>query len=569
MKGFFGWFKGSTKIKRWMFLILIGIVLVCYGISEILVLKEISIEGVIKIIAMFVLGFTCAILGLIYIQKRTLELVIEANDQGNEENRKKAQVNIQSLIFNKKVYEEGPKIVVIGGGEGTDTIIKGLKNYTNNITAIVTVSDYGKAPTDSRAQLNLLPFDDIKSGISALATDSEMMEYLMNYKFKNDRLRNLSFGDIYLSAMNEIFNNITDSIENSNRVLNITGKVLPVTADEITICAELEDGTVVREKDKIPEVAYEKVTKINRIYITPSNCKPAPGVLEAIAEADAIVIGPGSLYTNVIPNLLVKNVAKTIKESKAFKIYVSNIMTEPGQTDNYSISEHIQAIIDHAGGKIIDYCICDTGEVVPEYIRKYNKQGSDLVEIDLAKVSSLGVNVIHKHMSRIEGEKIRHDADTVAVAIMELIRTDLKFKDQQYDTKYILLNSKLKNQKKQEKKKEKIQKNVKKVNKKIENKNRPKTKSKFATKYQERIQDIKSSDETRLENIKIYEETGSLYRVNQKRDEQEKVAEKLPKKQKEPKIKKEPKAKKESKEKPERLADKKQKTRKTAKRAKH
>ena len=224
MKGFFGWFKGSTKIKRWMFLILVGIVLVCYGISEILVLKEISIEGVIKIIAMFVLGFTCAILGLIYIQKRTLELVIEANDQGNEENRKKAQVNIQSLIFNKKVYEEGPKIVVIGGGEGTDTIIKGLKNYTNNITAIVTVSDYGTAPTDSRAQLNLLPFDDIKGGISALAADSEMMEYLMNYKFRNDRLRNLSFGDIYLSAMNEIFNNITDSIENSNRVLNIQEK---------------------------------------------------------------------------------------------------------------------------------------------------------------------------------------------------------------------------------------------------------------------------------------------------------------------------------------------------------
>lgn len=170
-------------------------------------------------------------------------------------------------------------------------------------------------------------------------------------------------------------------------------------------------------------------------------------------------------------------------------------------------------------------------------------------------------------MSRIEGEKIRHDADTVAVAIMELICTDLKFKDQQYDTKYILLNSKLKDQKKQEKKKEKVQKTVKKVNKKIENKNRPKTKSKFATKYQERIQDIKSSDETRLENIKIYEETGSLYRVNQKRDEQEKVNEKVVKKP--VKKQKESKPKKEPKEKPERLADKKTKTRKTAKRAKH
>ena len=519
MKGFLGWFKGSTKIKRWMFLILVGIVLVCYGISEILVLNEISLKEVAKIVAMFVLGFTCVILGLVYIQKRTLELVIEANNEGDEESRKKAQVNIQSLIFNKKVYEEGPKIVVIGGGEGTNTLIKGLKNYTNNITAIVTVSDYGKAPTDSRIALNLLPYEDVKGAISSLALDSEMMEYLMNYRLKNDKLKNLSFGDIYLSAMNEIFNDKTASIENAGHILNMTGKVLPVTNDEITICAELEDGTVVKEKDKIPEVAYEKVSKINRIYINPTNCKPAPGVLEAIQEADAIVIGPGSLYTNVIPNLLVKNVAKTIRESKAFKIYVSNIMTEPGQTDNYSISEHLQAIIDHSGGKIVDYCICDTGEVVPEYVRMYNRQGSDLVEIDLSKLSSMGVNVIHKHMSKIEGNKIRHDGDTVAVAIMELICTDLKFKDKQYDTQYILLNSKLKDQKKQEKRKDKRQKSVKRINTKIENKKRPKMKSKFATKYQDRIQDIKASDETRLKNIKMYEETGSLYNFKEESSE--------------------------------------------------
>ena len=519
MKGFLGWFKGSTKIKRWMFLILVGIVLVCYGISEILVLNEISLKEVAKIVAMFVLGFTCVILGLVYIQKRTLELVIEANNEENEESRKKAQVNIQSLIFNKKVYEEGPKIVVIGGGEGTNTLIKGLKNYTNNITAIVTVSDYGKAPTDSRIALNLLPYEDVKGAISSLALDSEMMEYLMNYRLKNDKLKNLSFGDIYLSAMNEIFNDKTASIENAGHILNMTGKVLPVTNDEITICAELEDGTVVKEKDKIPEVAYEKVSKINRIYINPTNCKPASGVLEAIQEADAIVIGPGSLYTNVIPNLLVKNVAKTIRESKAFKIYVSNIMTEPGQTDNYSISEHLQAIIDHSGGKIVDYCICDTGEVVPEYVRMYNRQGSDLVEIDLSKLSSMGVNVIHKHMSKIEGNKIRHDGDTVAVAIMELICTDLKFKDKQYDTQYILLNSKLKDQKKQEKRKDKRQKSVKRINTKIENKKRPKMKSKFATKYQDTIQDIKASDETRLKNIKMYEETGSLYNFKEESSE--------------------------------------------------
>ena len=517
MKGFLAWFKGSTKIKRWMFLILVGIVLVCYGISKMMVGVELDIKALVKIVGAFVLGFTFVILGLIYIQKRTLELVIEANDT-DLANRQKAQVNIQSLIFNKNVYEKGPKIVVIGGGNGLNTVVRGLKNYTSNITAIVTVSDYGNAPTDSRVQLNLLPMDDIKDSIASLSDNKEAMEKLLKYKFQNARLKNLCFGDIYLSAMEEIYGNVSDSVENSSKVLNITGKVLPVTQDQIDICAELEDGTIVKEKNRIPEVTYDKVSKINRIFISPTNCKPAPGVLEAIAEADAIVIGPGSLYTNVIPNLLVKNVAKTIKESKAFKIYVSNIMTQPGQTDNYGISDHIEAIIEHAGTGIVDYCICDTGEIVPEFVRKYNKLGADIVERDLQKVRSKNINIIQKDLSTIDGEYIRHNADMVASTIMELICSDLKFKDLQYDTQYILLNSKLKDQKKKEKHKEKTVKVRKKAEKKIESKQNKelKSKSKFNEKYSDRIKSIQGSDNVRKRNKEIFEETGSLYNANSK-----------------------------------------------------
>ena len=148
----------------------------------------------------------------------------------------------------------------------------------------------------------------------------------------------------------------------------------------MNICAELENGYVVENKDMIPQVVSDNMTRINRVYIQPSNCKPAEGVLEAIREADSIIIGPGSLYTNIIPNLLVNGVAKAIKESKAIKIYINNIMTEFGQTDNYSVADHIKAIIEHCGEGLIDYCIYDTGEVIPEYIKKYNKEGADLVE---------------------------------------------------------------------------------------------------------------------------------------------------------------------------------------------
>lgn len=400
MKGFFRWFKSSTKMKRWMFLILLGVILACHGICEIMISKELnSLMQIIKIILSFVIGFTFIIVGLVYSQKRVLELLIEDTDTRLSSGNK--DVNVKSLIFNKDVYEQGPNIVAIGGGSGLNTVLKGLKNYTKNITGIVTISDYGKLATNSRKELNLLPLDDVKDSIISLAYDEEMMDKLLNYEFNNEKLRDLTFGDIYLSAVKEICGDFTKSIEKTSNVLNMAGKILPVTLDEMKICAELDDGTIIEEKDKIPTAVFDKVAKISRIFINPTNCRPAPGVIEAIENADVIIIGPGSLYTNVIPNLLVKNVAKAIKDSKSTKVYISNIMTELGQTDNYSIMDHINAIYEHAGQELFDYCIYDTGEVIPEYIKIYNKKGADLVEQDIAKVKAKGIKVLQRNLSSI------------------------------------------------------------------------------------------------------------------------------------------------------------------------
>ena len=340
MKGFFRWFKSNTKIKRWLLLIIIGILLCCYGMVEVLSSRQMEFVDLAKIAIIFVIGFICIIYSIIAIQRRTLEILVEDTDKREKDNKS----SVKSLIFNKRVYNQGPKIVVIGGGTGLNSVLRGLKNYTDNITAIVTVSDYGENKTESRKTLEMLPLDDIKESIVALSSKEDSMEALMNFKFKSGMLKNLSFSDIYFLAMEDLYRDFTESVKESQNIFNMTGKVLPVTMEEIKICAELEDGTVIESKDKIPEVINETTSKISRIFINPSNCKPAPGVIEAIMEADAIVIGPGSLYTNVIPNLLVKGVAKAIKETKAFKIYVSNLMTEPGQTDNYSLSEHIKAI---------------------------------------------------------------------------------------------------------------------------------------------------------------------------------------------------------------------------------
>ena len=508
VKGFFKWFQNSSKMKRWMFVIIIGILLACYGIAEIIVLKEMSFKEVGKIIAVFIVGFLSIIIGLVGLNKRTLEVLVESTDE-RMENRK--NVNVKSLIFNKTVYNQGPNIVVIGGGTGLNTVLSGLKKYTNNLTAIVTVSSYGEQVSDSRRELGTMPLDDIKDSMVALANEENQMSKLLNYNFRYGKLRGLSFSDIYFLAMKEVNQDFAKSVINSNEVLNIIGKVIPVTLDEMNITAELANGYIVTEKSRIPEVVYDKITKINRIYLNPSNCRPAPGVIEAIKNADCIIVGPGSLYTNVIPNLL----AKAIKESTAIKVYISNIMTEPGQTDNYSVSDHLNAIIDHCGKGIVDYCIYDTGEIIPEMIKKYNMEGQDLVEQNIDKVK--GITFLQRNLAMISDGYIRHDPTLVASSIIELICDDLKYQDKQNDPQYMMLNNKLREDKRIHKIQEQMKKKEKRLSKHPERKNKhQRGKSKFANKYSERIDSIRTADE-RIQKEKKRLEKKNAERIRKER----------------------------------------------------
>lgn len=514
MKGFWQWFKASNKMKRWMFLILIGILLACYGIAEILVMKEFSsFQEVGGVIVAFVLGFISIVLGLIFLNKRTLEVLIEATDERMEN---KKSVNVKSLIFNKRVYDKGPNIVVIGGGTGLDTVLMGLKNYTSNLTAIVTISDYGEGANASRKALEMLPLDDVKDSIISLASKKKEIDKLFNYEFTSGTLAGLHFSDIYFSAMKEINGNLGDAVIKSNEVLGMIGKVIPVTLDEMNIVAELANGYIVEQKSRIQKVITEKLTRISRIVLSPSNCRATPGVVEAIKKADCVIIGPGSLYTNVIPNLLVNGVAKAIKESPAIKVYISNIMTEPGQTDEYSVSDHLNAIIEHCGNGMIDYCIYDTGEVIPEFIKKYNKEGQELVEQDIDKVR--GIKFLQRNLSTVVNDHIRHDPNLVAASVIELICDDLKYQDKQNDPQYLMLNNKLR----EEKRIRKIKKSMKRKEKSKKAGKRTKVakgKSKFSNKYRERIESIREADDKiREQEIEKKETTKKAKKQDKKKE---------------------------------------------------
>lgn len=508
MKGFIEWFRPNARIKRWIFLILVGIILACYGISTIIVKEELEILQLLLIIFSFILGFTCIVIGIVFLQKRTMEMLIESTDSRVKNNRN--HININSLIFNKKVYSEGPKIVVIGSGNGIETVVRGLKKYTDNITAVATVSAYGKIKDKS---INSMPLEDIKNTVIALAQNEEVTKKLMDYKFKSQELKDISFSDLYFSTIQNLSKDFTEAISNSNEVFNIIGKVLPITNDEMRICAELENGMIVEEKDQIKKISYDKITKINRVFISPPNCRATSEVVNAIKEADCIVIGPGSLYTNVIPNLLVNGVYKAMKESKAIKVYVSNIMTEPGQTDNYKLSDHIKAIMEHTGKGVIDYCIYDTGEIIPEYIKRYNLKGSELVVQDIAKSKNMGVRLLQRDLACIENGFIRHNPDLVARAISELICDDLKYRDKQSDPQYMLLKSKLEYEKQFNKIKNKPKRKTK------TNANKKERKSKFLSKYGKRIEDMRNTEEVKLKNREILQ--------NENKDKEEEFIEKF------------------------------------------
>ena len=508
MKGIFGWFKNSSKMKRWILLILLGVILTSFGMANILTSTDaITFWYAAKIIIFFVIGFTCIILGLVFINKRTMELFIESTDDRLKSDKK---VNVKSLIFNKNIYNEGPNVVIIGGGSGLNTLLEGFKKYTSNITAIVTVSNYGENLTKDNEKMKYLQLEDIKNGIAALSLhDQSKMLELFNYRFKSGVLKDVAFSDVYFEAITDISNGLAEAINNTNEIYKIYGKVLPVTEDEMKICAELGNGYVVEEKSKIATMVYDKLTKINRVYLSPGNCKPTPGVIDAIKNADSIIIGPGSLYTNIIPNLLVNGVARAIKESKAKKIYVCNIMTEPGLTDNYSVADHVNSIIEHCGEGLIDYCLYDTGEIIPEIIKKYNRDGADLVDQNIDKIKDKKIKFIKEDLSVITDENcIRHNAIHIADLVIQLTCDDLKFKDMQNEPEYLMMSSKLKADKEIKKHKNKELKRKKKgkeINRKKQEDVRLKSEAKEDTNItnDERIK-IKNYEEIRKEMLEKF-----------------------------------------------------------------
>ena len=289
------------------------------------------------------------------------------------------------------------KLVVFGGGTGLSVLLRGLKKYTKNISAIVTVADNGGGSGVLREDLGMLPPGDMRNCIIALADIEPIMSKLLQHRFKDGYLSGQSFGNLFIAAMYEIFGDYEYALKEIGNIFRLSGKVLPMTLRDTQLEAILENGSsIVGEKD-IPLFKTTQKSKIDKVCLVPEDCYPLEETVKDISDADIILIGPGSLYTSVIPNILVKNIPQLIENSKATVFYISNVMTQPGETDNYNVLDHINAIIKHSGRNFIDYVIANDEIVSDEAINNYKYQGSSQVLIDKEQIDAiekLNINVI-------------------------------------------------------------------------------------------------------------------------------------------------------------------------------
>ena len=313
------------------------------------------------------------------------------------------------------------KVVVIGGGTGLSTMLRGLKQYTSHITAIVTVGDDGGGSGKLREDLGMLPPGDIRNCILALADTEPLMEDLLQYRFTEGSLKGQCFGNLFLAAMAGISENFEDAVQKMSSVLAVKGKVLPVTLDDMKLVAELENGAIIEGESKIPSEVIVRKTRIKKIAIKPIDAKPLEEAIKAINNADVIIMGPGSLYTSIIPNLLVKGIPEAICKSPAKKVYISNVMTQPGETDGFKVSNHLKVLMDYGVAENIDYVIANNGIIPPDIKEKYAKENAELVVLDYENISNLNVNVIEADLIKITKRYVKHNAEKLAELIMKNI----------------------------------------------------------------------------------------------------------------------------------------------------
>ena len=325
-------------------------------------------------------------------------------------------------IPNLHQWERGPKITAIGGGTGLSTMLRGLKKYTKNLTAVVTVADDGGGSGVLRRDIGMPPPGDIRHCMESLANVEPIMERLLTYRFQEGSLAGQSFGNLILAALNGVTGSFEEAVAQMSQVLAITGRILPVTSTDVQLEAVFENGARVVGESKISSFKKEQDCRIAHVALLPERPAALPAALQAIREADLILMGPGSLYTSVIPNLLVEGVVEAICRSEALKIYVCNIMTQEGETEGYTAADHVDALLSHGAPGLVDLCLANSAPVRPGLVEKYREEDAAPILVDRERIRAMGLELEEYPVASEGGDYARHDPDRLAAAVLDVYR---------------------------------------------------------------------------------------------------------------------------------------------------
>jgi uncharacterized cofD-like protein len=408
------WLVPGMHVKRWLALLMIGVAIMGLGLAYLLreVYVSATLPGVfyyitLQFIPRYVRGllFIGISTGLILLAVIELaqSLLIVADHPGPRQ-------PLAQRVYNRRFPRNGPKVVAIGGGTGLSRLLLGLKEHTDRLTAIVSVGDDGGSSGRLRQEFNVLPPGDVRNCIAALAEADDEMRRLFQYRFEEGSgLEGHSFGNLFIVALSAITGSFEEAVRATSRILAVRGQIIPLTPEDITLGARMADGEMVWGESNITH----RGKRIERLVLKPAHVPAYPEALQAIAEADLIVMGPGSLYTSVLPNLLVEDIREAVRGSRAFKVYVSNVATQHGETDGFTVADHVRAIIDHVGPGLID-CVLANQNISHDLPEAWQ---SDAVE----PIGEMPAGIFLRRADVVQSDKrYHHDPRKLAAALMAL-----------------------------------------------------------------------------------------------------------------------------------------------------
>lgn len=408
------WLTPGMRVKRWFAFSILGLLMFTVGILMLadlpphfwVVMRErFSVRNTLGI-GVSVAGLAVVVFGLV----RGFQIIFQAVSP----NPNKKLVDV---LYERRHLGSGLKIVALGGGTGLSSLLRGLKPMTSNLVAVVTVCDDGGSSGRLSKDLGVLPPGDIRNCLVALADDESLLSELFSHRFRNGNdLGGHSFGNLFLAALTEVVGDFEKAIQVSSQILASRGKVLPATLDKVTLCARMRGGKVVRGESTITETGGA----VEEVYLDPSGAVPAPEVLASLMSADAVVLGPGSLFTSILPNLLVDGMEEALRSLKVPKIYVCNVMTQPGETDGFGAADHLAALERHVGAGLVDTVLVNIETPPFELLKRYAAEGAQPVDPQITRLQKMGVKVVGANLVSTDN-LVRHDSDRLAAALIDLV----------------------------------------------------------------------------------------------------------------------------------------------------